>query len=227
MEYPPSSDAHYGHVPLVITTGQRTRWQVLAEPFLVSRAVEVVKPYVKWAYEPLRAEDVPAAIARGYYLAMQPPRGPVFISIPMDDWNRPCQPVPTRKVSQTVSPDSAALDEVVLALEASRNPAIVAGPQIEEDSAWQEVVALAEHSNASVYQIRSLPAGTFPRTHPLFRGGLSPAQQPLAEQLAEHDTVVVLARRSFSTTLMFLATPSAREPGFFRSRIPPPTRLLQ
>ena len=54
---------------------------------------EVVKPYVKWSCEPLRAEDVPAAIARGYYLAMQPPRGPVFISVPMDDWNKPCEPL--------------------------------------------------------------------------------------------------------------------------------------
>jgi benzoylformate decarboxylase len=59
-------DAHYNHVPLVITTGQQDRRQVLAEPFLVSRAVDVVKPYVKWACEPLCAQDVPAAIARGY-----------------------------------------------------------------------------------------------------------------------------------------------------------------
>ena len=76
---------------LVVTTGQQDRRHVLAEPFLVSRAVEMVKPYVKWAYEPLRAEDVPAAIARGYYLAIQPPMGPVFISIPMDDWTHECQ----------------------------------------------------------------------------------------------------------------------------------------
>ena len=57
---------------------------------------------MKWAYEPLRPEDVPAAIARGYHLAMQPPRGPVFISVPMDDWNKPCQPVVARRVSQSV-----------------------------------------------------------------------------------------------------------------------------
>jgi benzoylformate decarboxylase len=48
-------DAFYCHAPLVVTTGQQDRRQVLAEPFLVSRAVETVKPYVKWAYEPLRA----------------------------------------------------------------------------------------------------------------------------------------------------------------------------
>src|SRR5215831_12331906 len=66
-------DAFYCHAPLVITAGQQDRRHVLAEPFLVSRAAEVVKPYVKWAYEPLRAEDVPATIARASYLAMQAP----------------------------------------------------------------------------------------------------------------------------------------------------------
>src|SRR5277367_4481051 len=59
-------DAFYCHAPLVVTTGQQDRRHMLAEPFLLSRAVDVVKPYVKWACEPARAEDVPAAIARGY-----------------------------------------------------------------------------------------------------------------------------------------------------------------
>jgi benzoylformate decarboxylase len=190
-------DAAYCHAPLVVTTGQQDRRHVLAEPFLVSRAVEVVKPYVKWAYEPLRAEDVPAAIARGYYLAMQPPMGPVFLSIPMDDWNHESQPVRLREVTQTVLPDPAALDEVVRALDASRNPAIVAGSQIEEDQGWQDVVTLAEHLNADVYQQPIPSRWTFPRTHRLFRGSLLPAQQPLANQLADYDTVVVLGAPVF------------------------------
>src|SRR6266851_3965575 len=37
-------DASHNHVPLIITTGQQDRRHILAEPFLVSRAVEVVKP---------------------------------------------------------------------------------------------------------------------------------------------------------------------------------------
>src|ERR1700730_4037606 len=94
-------DAWYGHVPLVITTGQQDRRQVLSEPFLVSRAVETVRPYVKWAHEPLRAEDVPAAIVRGHHLAVQPPMGPVFLSIPMDDWMHECQAVDVRVVRRT------------------------------------------------------------------------------------------------------------------------------
>ncbi len=190
-------DAYYCHAPLVVTTGQQDRRQVMAEPFLVSRAVEVVKPYVKWAYEPLRPEDVPVAVARGYHLAMLPPRGPVFISVPMDDWNKPCEPVLARKVSQSVSADAAALDEVIRAIDASKKLALVTGAQIEEDRAGREVIALAEGLNADVYAEPIASRWTFPRTHHLFRGGLLPAQKPLADQLAAYDTIVVLGAPVF------------------------------
>lgn len=190
-------DAYYNHVPLVITTGQQDRRHLQAEPFLVSRAVEVVKPYVKWAGEPLCAEDVPAAIARGYYLAMQPPMGPVFISIPMDDWTHECEPVAVRAVSQRVCADRLKLDEVCEALDRSNNPALVVGAQIEEDHSFEQVVALAEHLEIDVYQEPIASRWTFPRRQRLFRGALVPAQRPLAEQLAAHDTVVVLGAPVF------------------------------
>jgi benzoylformate decarboxylase len=190
-------DAWYGHVPLVVTTGQQDRRQALSEPFLISRAVETVRPYVKWAYEPVRAEDVPAAIVQGYHLAIQPPMGPVFLSIPMDDWVHECSPVDVRDVRRTVLAEPAALDEVVRALDASRKPAIVTGAQIEEDGGWYEMLALAEHLNAVVYQQPIAPRWAFPRTHPLYRGGLLPAQQPLADQLADYDVVLVLGAPIF------------------------------
>ena len=190
-------DAYQMRAPLVVTTGQQDRRQIMAEPFLVSRAVDVVKPYVKWACEPLRAEDVPAAIARGYHLAMQPPRGPVFISIPMDDWNKPCQPVIARRVSQTVEPDPAALDEIASAIDLSKRLALIAGAQIEEDGAWHDVIALAERLNADVYGEPIASRWAFPRTHRLFSGALLPAQKPLSDQLASYDTVIVLGAPVF------------------------------
>jgi benzoylformate decarboxylase len=190
-------DAFYCHAPLVVTAGQQDRRHKLAEPFLVSRAVDVVRPYVKWACEPLRAQDVPVAIARGYYLATQPPMGPVFISIPMDDWMQSCSEVSVRNVATTVLPDPVALEDVVDALDKSRNPAIVVGAEIEQDEAWDATIALAEHLDADVYQDPIPPRWTFPRTHRLFQGGLLPAQQPLADQLADHDVVIVLGAPVF------------------------------
>jgi benzoylformate decarboxylase len=44
------------------------------------------RPWVKWAYEPVRAEDMPAAFMRAIATALQPPSGPVFLSLPLDDW---------------------------------------------------------------------------------------------------------------------------------------------
>ena len=190
-------DAHYCHAPLVVTTGQQDRRQILAEPFLVSRATDIVKPYVKWAYEPLRAEDVPATIARGYHLAMQPPMGPVFASIPMDDWNHDCKPLEVRKMYHTVLADHAALDSAVRAIDESKNLAMVVGAQIEEDRAWDAVIALAEHLSADVFQEPIASRWAFPRSHPQFCGSLLPAQQPLADQLASYDTILVLGAPIF------------------------------
>ena len=42
---------------------------------------------MKFSYEPARAEDVPLALAHAIHLASLPPRGPVMVSIPMDDWD--------------------------------------------------------------------------------------------------------------------------------------------
>jgi benzoylformate decarboxylase len=89
------------------------------------------------------------------------------------------------------------MEEVAAALDQSKNPVLVVGAQIEEDHGWHDVLALAEHLNADVYQQPIAPRWTFPRTHRLFRGGLIPAQQPLADQLAAYDTIVVLGAPVF------------------------------
>src|SRR6201995_1549914 len=73
--------------PLVITAGQQVRPQITIEANLTNRAATVgPQPYVKWSHEPPRAQDVPGALARAIHHAMLPPKGPAFVSIPMDDW---------------------------------------------------------------------------------------------------------------------------------------------
>ena len=63
-----------GNIPLIVTAGQQTREMVLCEPYLTNKDEAVFpQPWVKWAYEPKRAEDVPAAIMRAYAVALQPP----------------------------------------------------------------------------------------------------------------------------------------------------------
>src|SRR5260370_24666616 len=60
--------------PLLITAGQQVRAQVTMEANLSNRdAVIGPQPYVKWAHEPLRAQDVPHAIGRPTHHASPPP----------------------------------------------------------------------------------------------------------------------------------------------------------
>ena len=90
--------AHRNQTPLVITAGQQARSILPLQAFLYAeRASEFPRPYVKYSVEPARAEDVPAAIARAYYVAMQPPCGPTFVSVPIDDWTHPAQPIEARQ----------------------------------------------------------------------------------------------------------------------------------
>src|ERR1700693_2680131 len=80
--------AHANKPPLLITAGQQVRPQITMEANLTNRdAVFGPQPYVKWAHEPPRPQDVPQAIARAIDHASRPPRGPAFVSIPMDDWD--------------------------------------------------------------------------------------------------------------------------------------------
>jgi hypothetical protein len=70
------------------------------------------QPWVQWAYQPARAENVPAAFMRAYAVALQPSAGPVFLSIPLDDWEKPALgPAVVRTVSHRVSPDTRMVRE--------------------------------------------------------------------------------------------------------------------
>src|SRR5205085_4442187 len=86
-------NAQANKTPLVVTAGQQARSLMTLQANLTNRdAVRMPHPLVKWSYEPPRAEDVPHAIARAVHAAELPPRGPTFVSIPMDDWAAEADP---------------------------------------------------------------------------------------------------------------------------------------
>src|ERR1700730_12692032 len=93
--------------PLVITAGQQTREMLLCDAYLTNRDETVMpRPWVKWAYQPARAQDVPGAIMRAYATALQPPAGPEYVSIPLDDWDQPALgEAIVRTASSRYSPD--------------------------------------------------------------------------------------------------------------------------
>ena len=191
--------AHKNRTPMVITAGQQARSILPFDPFLFSgQATELPKPYVKWSIEPARAEDVPLAIARAYYIAMQQPRGPVLVSIPADDWEKPCEPVQARVVSTETRPEPRVLDAIGNTLDAAERPAFVVGAAADRDAAWDEVVALAERHNAAVWVAPMSGRCGFPEDHRLFAGFLPAMREKIVSLLAGHDVIFALGAAAFT-----------------------------
>lgn len=191
--------AHRNQTPLVITAGQQARSILPLQPFLYAeRASEFPRPYVKFSIEPARAEDVPAAIARAYYVAMQPPCGPTFVSVPIDDWARPTQPVEARSVSREIGPDPVALKTLAATLAASKRPALVVGPGVDRAEAVDLMVRVAEKTRAAIWVSPFSARCSFPERHPQFAGFLHASPAQLSDALHGHDLVVVIGAPVFT-----------------------------
>jgi benzoylformate decarboxylase len=191
--------AYKGNVPLIVTAGQQTREMVLCEPYLANRDETVLpQPWVKWAYQPARAEDVPAAFMRAYAVALQPPAGPVFLSIPLDDWEKPALgPAVLRTVSHRVSPDVERLREFAGRINDAQRPLLVFGPEVDRSGAWDAGIAFAEKVGAPVYSGPLPDRASFPEDHRLFQGQLPMTIAGIAEELRGHDLVVVIGGQVF------------------------------
>jgi benzoylformate decarboxylase len=198
-------NAQANHSPLLVTAGQQARAQITLQANLTNRdAIRMPHPLVKWSYEPARAEDVPLALAHGAHLAGLPPKGPVFVSLPMDDWYAEVDEADAReaigrKVSGRAVADPAAVRALADRLNAATNPVMVAGPDIDASGAWEDAIALAERQRLPVWATPAPGGGRigFPENHPNYRGVLPPAIGPVGQTLEGHDLILVVGSSVF------------------------------
>ncbi len=206
--------AYRNQAPLVITAGQQARALLPNLPFLgATEAANFPKPYVKYSIEPARAEDVPAAIAHAYRVAMQKPWGPTFVSVPADDWGAPCWPVRPRIVAQDVAPDPTLIESAARAIALARRPVLVIGPEVDQEAAGEAMLRLAERIGAPVLTSPFSSRISFPENHPLFAGFLAAAPQAVSDVLLAHDLVLVVGAPVFTFHVV-------GDAAIFRSDIP-------
>ena len=191
--------AYQNKTPLIITAGQQTREMLLLEPLLTNiEAINMPRPWVKWSHEPARAEDVPAAFMRAYATAVQQPAGPVFLSLPMDDWEKEMEDVDVfRTVSRRVGPDPVRAREFADIIGESRNPVLVYGADIARSGAWDDGIRFAEKLGAKVWAAPFCERTPFPEDHALFAGSLPAAIGPISERLSGHDLIIVIGAPVF------------------------------
>jgi benzoylformate decarboxylase len=129
---------------------------------------------------------------------MQAPQGPVFVSIPVDDWDRECDMPDIAILSQSVRGDAMMLAATGEALARARKPVFVVGAGIALDDAWDEVIALAERHSAAVWVAPMNARVSFPEDHRLFQGFLSAFREKIVSDLGDADVVLVLGAPAFT-----------------------------
>ena len=191
--------AYQNKTPLIITAGQQTREMILCDPLLTNRDETMLpRPWVKWAYQPVRAQDVPGAIMRAYAIALQPPAGPVYLSIPLDDWDQPALgEAVLRSVSSRFSPDPERVALFAERIQKAKNPVLVYGQEIERAGGWEAGIKFAERMKTPVYLAPLAERASFPQNHPQFRGALPIAIGPLSKKLRGHDLIIVIGAPIF------------------------------
>lgn len=191
--------AYRANTPLIVTAGQQTREMLLCDPYLANKdATALPRPWVKWSYEPARAEDVPAAFMRAYATALQPPAGPVFLSIPLDDWEKPALgPAVVRTVAERTVADPERLRQFAERIGSAERPLLVLGPEVDRSGAWDAGITFAEKLKAPVYNSALPDRISFPEDHPLYAGTLPMTIAGVEEVVHGYDLVVAIGAQVF------------------------------
>lgn len=186
--------AKFSGSPLIITAGQYEIGYGLQEPLLYEPLVPIAQPLVKWAVEVNRVEDLPRIIRRAAKIALTPPTGPVFISLPgsiLDSEAELDFGMRTR-VDAATRPSDGTIGRVADRLLASQRPVIIAGRELADRNAFGEAAELATLLGAAVYHEPVPYNARFPSTHPACMGDLTRNQKKVRETLEQHDLVLCL-----------------------------------
>src|SRR5262244_1788700 len=180
--------------------------------------VDMARPVCKWAAQIHHAHDVPRALRRAFKVAMEPPQGPVFLSLPMDtlDQEADVDIQPTTHTRWHGRVDPAGMAEVAALLLGAERPMLMVGDGIALADAQPEVVALAESAGLPVFECYASEF-TMPASHPLNQGALNfvtPA--PLRATLEGCDLLLVVGAPMFQ-----LIFPEVQSP------VPAGTKIVQ
>jgi benzoylformate decarboxylase len=196
-------DAHKAGSPVLLTAGQQAQGFGITEPNLYAELPPMAQPFVKYAVEVRRAQDLPRLLHRAAKTALAPPMGPVFVSLPVDVMNAEAEValgVPSR-VAPRIAADAGEVAKAAALLAGAANPVIIAGDSVAQSGAAAELVALAEALGAPVWLEGEPTTLPFPPAHPLFRGPITRLGAWINNMLSPHDLVFSVGADMFTLSL--------------------------
>jgi acetolactate synthase-1/2/3 large subunit len=186
--------AKHERVPMVVMAGESTTFGEPPAPKVgrqwlrlltdVGGPARLAEPNVKWSFGLNSSLILAQTVQRACQLAMAAPRGPVFLSVPieylMETMANPL-PAPSALPSPPAA-DPSALDELARLLSEARRPLIITEEAGRDPAAVRALVALAEKLGAPVAEAWQPYYVNFPRTHPLYAGVAVESMTSLVEE---------------------------------------------
>ena len=194
------ADAHMDSVPILAITGQVFSNLMGTDAFQEADIVGITMPITKHSFLVKRAEDIPATIAAAYHIATTGRPGPVLVDITKDAqqatfafrWPPKVELPGYRPITKAHGKQVNAAAQL---LAEAKRPVLYVGGGIIRSHASEELIALAEATNAPV--VTTLMArGAFPDSHRQHLGmpGMH-GTVPAVLALQEADLLVSLGAR--------------------------------
>jgi len=188
------TNAKVNGAPLVVTAGHQDQRILIGDPLLSHDLTGFASTVTKWQHEPRHVDELGTIFRRAFNDVLAPPRGPVFISIPMsllDDRTDKLVPRPSRIERRSVA---GGLDEMarLLTEPAIGKVALLLSIDVPQAGAIDSVVRLAEAVGAHVYGAPNQPQGVFPPAHPLWKGPIPAPTAMMHAVLEAYDRLLVI-----------------------------------
>ncbi|WP_367115588.1 biosynthetic-type acetolactate synthase large subunit [Chitinophaga sp. CB10] len=190
------ADAYMDSTPLVCITGQVAASLLGTDAFQETDVIGITMPITKWNIQVTRQEDIPAAIAKAFYIARSGRPGPVLVDITKNaqvgtfefeynkcEFIRSYQPVPEL--------DKEAVTAAAALINSAKKPYIFCGHGVLLAGAENELIALAEKAQIPVASTL-LGLSAVPVDHPLY-GGLLGMHGNYAPNMLTCECDVVIA----------------------------------
>jgi benzoylformate decarboxylase len=210
-------NARIARVPMVITAGQQDLRHILADPLLAADLVGMADPVAKWCFEPNSLDDLPLILRRAFHSCMSPPRGPVFLSLPMnilDEIGSPTVLPPSRIELASVGTGVEELASELLRFNRFRT-VIVAGNDIAEPGLGKAIARVAQLIGAPVYGSSWPSVNNYPSIDPFWRGSLPTTAKGISEVLSGYDCMLGLGGKSLVSIVYTMRDPIPESIAFY------------
>jgi acetolactate synthase I/II/III large subunit len=145
---------------------------------------------VKWSFGLNTPAILAQTVQRACQLAVAAPRGPVFLSVPIEHLvEESIAEPPLASLPFAPMPSDEALGALAAALNTARSPVIVSEEVGRDQPAVDELTELADRLGAPVFEAWQPSYVNFPRSHPLYGGA---AHEDMREMLKDADTVFLV-----------------------------------